>query len=315
LRRILSIDGGGIRGIIPATLLRELERRLDRPAARLFDLIAGTSTGGILALGLTLDNGQKEPRYSAAELRDLYLKHGREIFHRSFWRGVTSVGGITDEKYPQEPLERILERYLGEAQLGEALVPVLVSCYDIAGRQPIFFKSWQPQMKGVLARQVARATAAAPTYFEPALVRVDGQPRPLIDGGVFATNPAMCAYAEARRLFPDEPLLLVSLGTGKLTRPITYEEACGWGQLEWAIPLLSIVFDGVSQTVDYQLRQILGPGFCRFQTELRTANDDMDDASPANLRALVIESERLLADQGEPFAEMCALLQADEPIA
>jgi len=133
----------------------------------------------------------------------------------------------------------------------------------------------------------------------------------LIDGGVYVNNPAMSAYSEARRLFPEEKdFLVVSVGTGRLTRPISFEEAKEWGKVQWALPILNVVFDGVSAAVDYQLQQILGDQFFfRFQTALDTASDDMDDASPANLMALKLQAERLIQAQAERLDRVCQLLR------
>ena len=112
---ILSIDGGGIRGIIPAMILAEIERRTGRRIAEMFDLIAGTSTGGILALGLTVPHEQKrnKPRYRASQLVSFYEEDGKEIFH-SFWQDVVSLHGLMEERYPSEPIERVLRKYLGD---------------------------------------------------------------------------------------------------------------------------------------------------------------------------------------------------------
>jgi predicted acylesterase/phospholipase RssA len=309
MKKLLSIDGGGIRGIIPAMILAEIEQRTNKPAATLFDLMAGTSTGGIISLALSLGVGDGRPKYKALDLVDMYMNRGGEIFSRSFWHGVSSVAGLKEEKYPQEPLEAVLKEYLHDVPLQAALTRVLVSSYDIETRSPFFFKSWREECKPVLMRYAARATSAAPTYFEPAQVQVAGQELALIDGGVFINNPAMSAYSEARRLFPDEAsFLVVSLGTGQLTRPIPFEEAKDWGKVQWALPILSVVFDGVSAAVDYQLRQILGEQFFRFQTTLDTANDDLDDASPANLAALKIEAKRIIQAQGADIDKVCQML-------
>lgn len=313
MKKLLSIDGGGIRGIIPAMILAEIEERTGQRIAQMFDLIAGTSTGGIIALTLTRDDGRGSPKYSAANLVELYQSRGLEIFSRSFWHGVSSVGGVMQQKYPAEPLEGILTEYLGDTLLEAALTKVLVSSYDIENRSPFFFKSWREETKYLMMRQAARATSAAPTYFVPALVMVEDKPTPLIDGGVFVNNPAMSAYSEAKRVFEGEDqFLMVSLGTGQLTRPITFEEARDWGLAQWALPILSLVFDGVSDAVDYQLRQILGEKqFFRFQVTLDTANDDMDDASPANLLALKQEAGRLKTSQEDDIARLCRLLTGE----
>lgn len=257
--RVLSIDGGGIRGIIPAMLLAEIEERTQTPIARLFDLIAGTSTGGILALGLTVRGENGAPKYRAQELVELYEREGRNIFNRSTWHRLRACGNAVEEKYSADGIRSVLERKFGNARLKDALADLLVPSYEIERRMPFFFRSRMAREKTEYdyeIRDVALATSAAPTYFEPHRIVVNQDPLDyyaLIDGGVFANNPAMCAYAEAKAQDPRADVLLVSFGTGELVRPIFYDEAKDWGLINWAQPILGTVFDGVSDTVDYQL--------------------------------------------------------------
>jgi uncharacterized protein len=303
--RILSIDGGGIRGIIPALVLAEVEARTGRRIAELFDLVAGTSTGGILACALTVPGARP-----ARELVELYRTEGPRIFHRSLVRRVETADGLLDEKYDDAALRAALADYLGTARLSDATTRVLATAYDLEGRAPYFFKSWRADRDAPMV-EVARATAAAPTYFEP--IGVDGLA--LVDGGVFATNPAMCAYAEAARLAQEAgarvDVRLLSLGTGRLTRPMHLADARGWGLVEWVRPLIDVVFDGVADTVDYQLQHILGEGaYTRLQTDLDQASDALDDASPANLARLEREAAELIATRSAELDAVCAELVA-----
>ena len=300
--RILSIDGGGIRGIIPAVMLAELERRSGKRTHQLFDMFAGTSTGGILSLALALPGSDGVARWSAREIVELYVEHGPEIFNRSLLHRIRAVGSILDEKYPDTGLEKVLKRYFGEARLSEALVEVLVTAYDLEGRDPFFFKRRKASATAeddYPMWEVARATAAAPTYFEPlklATTAIAGY-YALVDGGVFANNPAMCAYADAHRFEEGADIVLVSLGTGQLERPIRYDDAKDWGMLEWARPILDVVFDGVADTTDYELRQLMSDDrYFRLQTTLAIGNDEMDDASADNTRALVLKGEDLVGE-------------------
>jgi patatin-like phospholipase/acyl hydrolase len=134
----------------------------------------------------------------------------------------------------------------------------------------------------------------------------------LIDGGVFALNPAMCAYAElAATGRADEVDLVVSLGTGSHTRRLPFEDVRGWGQVEWARPLVDVVFDGLAQTVDFELGQLLGPErYVRLQIELTEASDDLDDAGDRNLEALRREGSRLVEERGADLERVAQALTA-----
>lgn len=298
MKQLLSIDGGGIRGIIPGMVIAHLEAVTGRPACDLFDLIAGTSTGGILALGLTTPDPRSpgRPRYSAAELVALYLDNGPRIFSRSLWRRFRSAGGVLDETYPHRPLEVVLADYFGEALLGEALIPTMVTAYEIETRSTMFMKSWQRSFTTVRCRDAARATSAAPTYFEPAHIEINGHPVTLIDGGVFVNSPSVSTYAEAIKRFDGASLSLLSLGSGELIRPIPFSEARNWGQVGWVVPLIDCMFDGVAKTADYQMRLLLGSNYARLQPRLEFASDDMDDATAGNLLNLRRTAEGLIED-------------------
>lgn len=323
--RILAIDGGGIRGLIPAMILAEIERRTQRPIASLFDLIAGTSTGGILALGLTKPDDEGVAAYSARDLVDFYDRDGPLIFNRSIFNRVRCAGGVREQRYPAGPIEAVLQRYFGAAPLSAALTEVLISSYDIERRIPFFFKRHlartDPTHIDYPMRIVARATSAAPTYFDPLRMRCLGEDDyfALIDGGVFANNPSMCALAEARAIYPDRgDVFLLSLGTGGHTRRYPIEDAEHWGLLGWARPILNIALDATNVAVDYQCRQLLPPRhgvqrYLRLQTLLDVGNDDMDDARRSNLRILRLVAQRMIREYDEDLDRACATLVTSEP--
>jgi patatin-like phospholipase/acyl hydrolase len=309
--RILAIDGGGIRGLIPAVVLADLERRTGRRTAEMFDLIAGTSTGGILACGLTRPGDDGGPAFSAPDLIGLYESEGPEIFHRSLVKRIESVDGNVDERYDDRGLNAALRRYLDGTRLSQAVTDLFITAYEIERRQAFFFRSSRARTDPTYDFtfvDAARATSAAPTYFEPVKISdvADASSYALIDGGVFALNPAMCAYAElaatGRR---DEIDLVVSLGTGSHTRRLPFADVRGWGQLEWARPLYDMVFDGVGDTVDFQARTLADGRYRRFQANLRYASDALDDAGESNLRRLQGDAERLIAERTADIETLC----------
>jgi uncharacterized protein len=291
--RVLAIDGGGIRGLIPALVLTEMERRSGRRIFEMFDLIAGTSTGGILACALCAPDP-----LPASELVALYEDEGPKIFDRSLFQRIKSAEGLLDEKYDDGALDRALERFLGQKLLSEARPDLIVPAYDTALPGPYFFKTSKARANSdeddFPLSVVARATSAAPTYFEPLEV---GE-RALVDGGVFAVNPAMSAFAEVLREGGAGEVVLLSLGTGQRTRKRSFDEIKDWGVARWARPILDVVFDGVSDAVDYQLDHVLsGERYWRLQTELTLASDDLDDASEDNLAKLRVHADDLIREQ------------------
>ncbi len=307
LIRVLSIDGGGIRGIIPGQILVVLEEKLKKAVnndnariADYFDLIAGTSTGGILTcayLAPSVDDPSR-PAFTAGEVVDLYLKNGGTIFSTSLKKKIVSAEGIIDEKYPSEGIEKVLHNYFGERKLSGLLKPCLISSYDINRRQLHFFTQHDARKKegwDFYVRDVARATSAAPTYFECSDVRSDsGITYPLIDGGVCVNNPALCAYTEAFTLFNarTKDMAILSLGTGSKEKSYTWDHAKGWGLISWAQPLVSIMMSGASEAADYQLRQIFSAEripekYLRINTEFREGiSPELDDATEENMNAL-----------------------------
>jgi uncharacterized protein len=302
--RVLSIDGGGIRGLIPALVLTELERRAGRRVFELFDLIAGTSTGGILACALCAPDP-----LPAQELVSLYEDEGPAIFNREVFQRIRSGEGLFDEKYDAGELDRALERFLADKRLADARPDLIVPAYNMTEPGPYFFKTRkaraEPEKEDFPLSVVARATAAAPTYFEP--LEVNGAA--LVDGGVFAVNPAMSAFAEVVRFQPTAEVLLLSLGTGERTRQRSFDQVKDWGLLEWAKPILDVVFDGMSEAVDYQLRHALEDGrYWRLQIELDLASDDLDDASQGNLKLLRKHAEDLIDRHSGDMDEIASAL-------
>jgi patatin-like phospholipase/acyl hydrolase len=311
-RFVLSIDGGGMRGIIPAVVLAYLEDRMELPAASAFDLIGGTSTGGILALGLTKPDGDQEPQYSAAQLVDLYKDEGERIFHRSRLWEIRSLGGLADNRYPEGPLEEVLrDHYFGETPMSTAVTEVILTSYDLYGSEPFIFKRSYAREKPEWDYPmwwVARSTSAAPTYFDPFGIEgrlPDEHDHVLADGGVFANNPTLCAYVEALDIWgADTEIVVCSIGTGqKRERQLTKRQVDGWGLANWATTILDTAFDGVSDTVDYQMKII-----CRRGEETRPTYRRLQIRIPDGMSAALDNATREQVDRlvklGEELVEL-----------
>ena len=309
---VLSIDGGGIRGIIPASILAALQQRVGRPLHEIFDLISGTSTGGIIALGIGTTANGNQP-YSPADLIGLYVQNGPAIFKKSL---LTPAKSLFGPKYSPDALEQTLEQFFGETRFRTALTPLLISSYDLTTQLPYFFKSHRIARNPAYdweAKKIARATSAAPTFFPPFQATRDNKERAFVDGGIFVNNPAMAAYAEARNAYNDATdFFVLSVGTGDRYDRITYKQAKGWGLLGWARQIIPVMMDSVSEAVDYELNAIFGSTakhvHFRLQPELTIASNDMDGTSPQNLNNLKKQAEEFLRSEAGKIQQICGEL-------
>jgi uncharacterized protein len=339
--RILSIDGGGMRGVIPARVLVELERLTNQPIASIFDVIAGTSTGGIIALGLTRPAGADGAPLAAREILELYLQRGDEIFPRVAVRGLRSrstrrwlaqrLGSVVrprrfgNARYTGTGLEAMLDELLGDVRLSAALTDVIVPAYDWKAGRSVVFRSREAREGSGLdpaMATLARATAAAPTYFPPLRYVTNGREMIMIDGGFVANNPASIAYYEAlcleRLRGEDAAFILVSLGTGRPAEIApTYEEIWSRNWLKLSMGMLGLAFDATTEVTDDLLRTIIGGRwrrgrYWRLQTDLLGVNLRFDDASERNLAGLLELGERLVTEKQKELNEIAQLLSGHD---
>jgi patatin-like phospholipase/acyl hydrolase len=317
--RVLSIDGGGVRGYLPALLLGEFERRAGKPASELFDLIVGTSTGGIIGIGLATG-------LPAASLSDFYPKYGRQIFGgsdghawktRIFGRGRTfsermgssartigaPVGGNPmfggNARHLPSGLEAVLHDVLGDARLSTCRIDLAITTFDRSTSQPIVLSRRDAVADpnfDLSLRDVARATSAAPTYFPPHRIDWAGATREFIDGGVWANNPSGVALSEslhltAARQLTGESVLLVSLGTGRAKSTASFA-----GTESWIGAGGDLVKSAMSVAVGELLarRALSDVRYIRFQIVDDRIAGAMDDPSPARLDLLRASADELV---------------------
>lgn len=351
--RILSIDGGGIRGVIPALILAELEERIKPKALHeVFHVIAGTSTGGILALGLTMPSSKDSviANHSAKSLAKMYIDHGLTIFPKNGRRmsnlivqgaakavskvpfarareaGLDAIQQVCGP-YDEAGIESVLEKSFRfrsndtPAMLSDALSDVLVTSYDIGKRTVKLFTKCDAIGKddNYPITDVARATSAAPAYFKPHVV-CHGTLKEscLIDGGIPANNPAALAYTHAKKLFPGNEYVVLSIGTGFSFKTLSKEEVDTWDALGWAVPVMGMFFDGMSTATHLALENLLPRSgglrrYFRLQPRLSGVSDQMDDAE--NVQKLKELTGNYIADElGPHIDEFMQVISSDQSL-
>ncbi|CAL5349114.1 unnamed protein product [Camellia sinensis] len=326
---VLSIDGGGVRGLIPGTILGFLEselQKLDGEDARIadyFDVIAGTSTGGLVTAMLTAPNEKNRPLFAAKDIKNFYLDNCPKIFPQ-----VRVIKALFGPKYDGKYLHSLVKEKLGNIKLHQALTNIAIPTFDIKRLQPTIFSTYEvmnnPSLDALLS-DICIATSAAPTYLPAHYFETknpNGKVREfnLIDGGVAANNPALIAISEvtkqimwrssdyfAIKKMDYGRLLVISLGTGspKANEKYNADKSAKWGLLGWltsgsSTPLVDVFSQASSDMVDYHLNVVFQAlhskkNYLRIQDDTLTGKvSSVDIATKKNLEDLVKVGEGLL---------------------
>lgn len=322
MNTILSIDGGGIKGIIPGMVLSDLEERLKRKTnnpdaflADYFDFFAGTSTGGIL-ISLLLcpsKSDPSKPRFSAKEALNLYIENGTKIFETKGLKRILAEIGWVTERYDNKVLETILLNYFEDVKLSELIKPCIITAYNIELRKAHFFRQNIAKKRGnsrdFYIRDVCRATSAAPTYFSVAeIYSLAGVRYPLLDGGIFATNPSLSAFVEIKKetaeLIPKD-IYILSLGTGVSKKSYDSDELRDTKALFVVPALLDMMMSGATETSHFYMKQIFNflgipDQYIRLEPHnLQSVQEQMDSASPKNIKKLIALGDRLISQKND----------------
>lgn len=338
-RFILCIDGGGIRGIIPAYHLQRMAELLRSwgdtiPFYAHFDLIAGTSTGGLQALALCSPVektslreepvgpypltfpykrsftewlrreppvrtwGTLLPGVDPTQLLDIYMNSADRIFPQHRKR---SFSQVFSDRYDSKPLRSFLGSLFLDTTVDDSVIPTMVVTYDSSTARPVIISTSHHQ--GYLMYEAATATSAAPTYFSPLVItnRETGKRETLIDGGVIANNPVLYAYAEAKRLYPHARTYhILSLSTG--SRPFVFDASNSGGMMSWVdpskgLPIYRIYATSQMITANDVAATIPGVEYTRIHKTGSGEGIKMDDIAPDSLSALHKQAEEIFQAQ------------------
>ena len=283
---ILSIDGGGVRTIASIIFLQKLEANLEVSLSENFDFFIGTSAGAISSLGLSIN------KMSAADLMNIWSKENLvKTMTNSSWE--TSLGIMQiNPKYTNTGKREVLREFFSDKKLGDAHKPVAVTSYDIEKRLPVLLTSYgDPEVSVV---DSGDATSAAPVYYPTAQVG----DRFLIDGGIVANHPVLHGYVEAKKLYPDSDLVVLSVGTGLNKRPLKVQDSKKWGLIGWMMHDLFGLM--VESSMDHELaEELIGKNYLRINSPLGRVNRRLDDNSDSNIERIISMGEGWWDEFGE----------------
>lgn len=339
MRLGISIDGGGIRGLIPAIILQRLEENLNAKAMRngirdprialteCVDMLYGTSTGGILALGMAHPDVDFDFP-SMVPLVALYQDKGPSIFGAYRWQGWK---GLKSYQYASDPLARELRRVLGHTLMHEARCPVGVTSYNTKTRKPRFFKSWRKDRDARMVDAALATSAAWPTYFIPhrepvlqpaRLHKLDGSVAetttwtipedagPLIDGGFVGNTPCAFTNVDMSAMFPDEHRHVISIGTGEAAEPLEWDEMRDGGLIRHGGNVVDVLFDASSDAMLRIVDQDPDATLYRLQPTLENASHAMDNVERANMLDLVTDAHNFVENHPQEIAAVVDVLWA-----
>ncbi len=334
---ILAIDGGGIRGVVPAAILDYLEKQIKHikqsktiKIGSYMDLVGGTSTGSIIGSMMLLpcDKNKAVPKYSMEEITQMYIDMGPDVFKSHFWHNIKTLWGLFGPKFPASNIEPAFLRMLNHYKLKDLIKPCLFNAYDIDKRRVNIYTNHDNTQKyaDYYVKDVIRGSTSIPAYFPPAYFNVGMETNTLVDGGVFANNPAMVSYIEAiketskkkgrgRKKSPHN-ILVISLGTGNSKKKkYPYKKAKKWGMVRWVFPILDILLSGSSDVVDYEMTKLFeacgaSENYVRINPPLHYSTAPSTDASKKNItnllkdvNAYIKENKKFLDDLAQRICD------------
>lgn len=321
---ILSIDGGGIRGIIPATVLAYIERNLKnkKHITECFDIISGTSTGALIALALNTPDEHGNPKYCAKDLVAFYEELGTKVFTRSIAQRIKSIWGWMGPKYSSDVLYELLDQKFGDTELKDSIKNIMIPAYDITIDKNMFFKKNKAMgcdESNIKFKDLGVACTAAPTYFKPAQIEsvCKGTSYVLIDGGISVNNPAMATAVYATELYGyGNDFLILSLGTGTTYGygKKTYDPRVNSsGFLAWVEKILPTMMHAVNDITDHEMDVVFNhmynhTDYYRLQTIIDPAHSDLDNASADNIWMLKTYAQNLISDNKDVLQEIIDVL-------
>lgn len=313
--KILSLDGGGIRGVMSVRIIQEIEQQIQKLKGQslheYFDLIAGTSTGALTTAALAIG-------MNTNQILNIYKYETQEIFpyqSRLCPERLPLIAkyGISAPKFSNQGLINVIKKYFIKnkvpIKIKDVVKPyILIVAYNMSTEEPTFFvnKNYSQDSfwySDIPLWEICVSSASAPTYFPPYELKNKGESYAYVDGGVAANNPTLAAVSHAIKLGHKlEEISVISIGTGKNTKTYKFEDIVDWGLIEWAIPLFSVILNAQARIGNLYSQQILG--FCnastylRLQFNLNKISKSFDDARPENIRQLLEATEYFL-DHGK----------------
>ncbi|TNE25767.1 MAG: hypothetical protein EP349_10410 [Alphaproteobacteria bacterium] len=329
---VLVIDGGGVRGLIPARMLEEIEKKTGKHTSELFDMIAVTSAGALVGASLTVPSADdpKKPRYTASEVLQTFKREAPNIFPNIKFRNIKHFVPGADGYYDVDNFEKILKTLYGDTKMGESLTDLIVTATDMKAYRPAWIQnikklSDKDGWRNMDLWEAVRASCTAPSLFQTKYTYTAPNPNTpdvrerytFLDGNIFSASAPRYAYSKAKQAAPpDAEIVVVHIGTAfqKLSAsPDEFNKVSPMTLLKETVGLM-IHMNGTAVLDD--LKTEIGDRLFSFDQSIDkyapslTPSIRLDDASDKNLSALLDYAERLVEDYGDDLDRLCEILKS-----
>ena len=314
---VLSLDGGGIKGLISISILNYIEKRLrqklfnnDFKIGDVLDFVSGTSTGSIIGSLLIYPDDDGNIKYSAHDILSMYVNLSNNIFERNLKHKFRTLWGLAGPMYSNKQIDKVLSEIYKEIRITDLVKPCLFTSYDIDEKRIVIFtnKDKKQKYKDYLVKDVVRSSTSIPGFFRPSHFFVNDKENTLVDGGVFANNPSLSAFIEVSKTEFDDgvnhyspnDLLFLSLGTGDTPdKQYSFNKTKSRGIVWWFKPILDILVSSSSELVHYEMYKLFdGYGkienYHRINPIINNASSSALDSSKENIYDLLLDSYKYI---------------------
>lgn len=325
---ILSMDGGGLRGIVPVLILQKIEAITGKRIQEMFHLLAGTSTGGLIACALSVSDDGTKPLYNLQDVANMYINHGKEIFPPApkdiYQKLIGKLDSLFSPDYSPKGLDAILTQMFAQRTMKNCMVPIMACSYDLKNNEPVFFKSRYTAGDHADAslHDICRATSAAPTYFPAYEMHYDCKDRVCVDGGVYINNPGMAALTEISKFGKDpyyktapdfdfKDIFVLSLGTGHYNFDMSKPRYAKGGLVSWATHISDVMMQSVNASTIYECKEMLeSDQYFRVSIEIGDSKySDMADSSDATRNYLMEQVATQVNNNPDVINKLTAFLK------
>lgn len=314
--RILSINGGGARGIIPLMVLADLESRTGKPAQELFDLFTGISIGGVVAIGAVMQSPCGDPLYSAEEFLQRFTEEAPSILNPPAENVIITLNGLLGPKYSSKQKSALLMKLFGPTAFGQLQKPCMLLGFNLETCQPETMENWRTPWHAFPAIDILNVSTNFPGIFSPVFLKSPNQNIPMIsDIGLVELNPSLLALQRVRKIAPNAQIILINLGTGEYSLDEKPSSISHWGEMRWINTLFPAIASGsiaVTQRNMQAEQATLGPERLKYYVVDVPMPPGLYcngfDASPQNLANIRAMGNACLNQNAAKLNEIAKLL-------